>query len=141
MLKAPVALSGLAAQKEQYIISFNAAATDGEPRGSGVQDYLLAWSDAATPPPKCGVAPSLLLPVTMGADGRGTAVMSGVLWSQLAARYRFRLCARDKAGNVAAGLVLVPDKTKPPPGCIVATGALAQGGRRLRENGPGCILS
>jgi hypothetical protein len=88
-----------------YTVTFTAAATDDKRsvKGSGVKDYVLVFLAAGKPKAKC--TSGTALPLSISSDGK-TGTASLAIPSADVSKHKFRLCARDNAGNVASGLSL-----------------------------------
>jgi hypothetical protein len=83
-------------------VTFTAAATDPKTESSGVDKYVLVYNPAGSTKAKC--ASGTALPITFTGT-RGTATVN-IASAALVKKHTFRLCAVDKAGNVASGVTL-----------------------------------
>jgi hypothetical protein len=85
-----------------FTVTFTAAATDPKTEPSGIDKYLLVFNPAGSTKARCASGTSL--PITFTGT-RGTATVN-IASAALVKKHKFRLCAVDKAGNIASGLTL-----------------------------------
>jgi hypothetical protein len=89
-----------------FTVTFKALASDvnGKKVGSGVKEYVLVYNPAKSTKSKC--VSDTALPITYSTDGTTGKATLTIATPDLVKKHKFRLCARDNAGNTAAGLTL-----------------------------------